>query len=520
MKKVISIILVMMVLVSLIKINEVHASSSVPTILEIGSKDSYNIDSNVSRVKFIYEANDYTFVAQAGNKEIVSEQLEYDHNTKLRLTFDPKYKNAGTIRVTTAKSNYSVDFNYASQIYIDITSLTNKKVSFYKENNQLIDEHTYDSNGFIIEVSFYKTSKLAISGSDTIINDVDNPFTLEQIKKIANLSAHDEYDGDLTSEIYVSDDFYSDNKHKVGRHEIIFEVENTMGMIVTYTLTILNRDFRAPIITGPIKHDVTYQDKITNEYILALFSVTDNYDTNVKLEIESSNYIENKVDKFTFVIIAKDSALNKASHTLELNVEDKTIPIISDSSSGVIVLNYKDEITNSTLLQGLTANDDYHGDITNSIKVIQNPIEPIIKTYTVKYSVTDPSGNIGYFEREFKVISTDAPIFWVSNNLISIEVANTLTIEQLASLIADYEDILMQSYEVLSDNYTINNQIVGKYNLAMNIIDTNNNTHYIERTINVFENRNEDSNSKVIYLVLGGIIVLAGLMTYVQYKRK
>ena len=72
-----------------------------------------------------------------------------------------------------------------------------------------------------------------------------------------------------------------------------------------------------------------------------------------------------------------------------VNVEDTTIPVITLTGDSTVNI----EVGTTYTDDGSTASDNYDGDITSNI-VIVNPVDTdTVGTYTVTFNVTDTNGN-------------------------------------------------------------------------------------------------------------------------------
>lgn len=330
------------------------------------------------------------------------------------------------------------------------------------------------------------TSVPAISGEHTVINNIDSPYTLDRIREIAKLKATDAYYGDLTDDIEVIRDEYTANKTKVGTYEIEYQVTNASGLSTNFILLVANKDLTKPVISGPGTSTMSYTEEFVLSNLIARFTVTDNYDTNVKLELESTTHVPGVPGIYVFKFFAKDSSNNIATFNHTLTIVDDVKPTITDTNEGVIQVNWRDQVTNEILLMHLTAHDAIDGDLTESIQVIENNIKSTVGNYTVKYQVTDSAGNSGLYTRTYKVVTTDAPVFWVSANLLLISEVNALTNQQLADELASYEGINMASHMMLLNEYEGNENVPGTYMVRLAINDTRGEEHIVERTIEVF----------------------------------
>lgn len=89
---------------------------------------------------------------------------------------------------------------------------------------------------------YASTLKVGISGQDTIINNINKPYTQEQIQSIANITVLDSSLNDITSKLILSNDEWSANKNIKG----VFQQEYSVSLneeVYYYKLNILNVDF-------------------------------------------------------------------------------------------------------------------------------------------------------------------------------------------------------------------------------------------------------------------------------------
>src|SRR5690554_1251618 len=291
-----------------------------------------------------------------------------------------------TITLTSSSSFNTITFDLADMV--NISSRDDR--DFYFERNQILNTFKFEiTNNSVtlkknnqdyinadgsFEVIFVLTSQPALSGKDAIVNNIEKPYTLEEIQSSIGLVAYDEYDGDITKKIVVDKDNYTANKSILGEHTIIFSVTNSSRIKTTYEFTVINKDFNAPVITGPSEKTYSYKENITIDFLKGLFTVSDNYDKTVDLNVESNNFKSNTVGVYNFKFFATDISGNKGTKDFKLTIIDDVNPKIVDSNNGVITINYKDVITTDKLLLGLTANDEIDGNITSNIKVIENTI--------------------------------------------------------------------------------------------------------------------------------------------------
>lgn len=396
-----------------------------------------------------------------------------------------------------------IDKKFKAQIFFNNTileevELNNEGVAFYNQKNGGIEVRYGEDKMLYLEemqkflilnqhVPAPPTHRPAVSGKDSVINNIDTPYTLEQITSIANIIAIDEYDGDVSDSIEIVDENYTGNENIPGTYTITYLATNSVNLSTDYQLKVINRDLTKPVITGESKSQISYKDDFAKTDILNKYTVTDNYDEHVDLVIDSDDYVPNTPGTYTFNLSATDSSKNKATTVHTLVVVDDVPPVFNDTSSGVIQVNWRQPIDDMFLLLNLTAEDEIDGDLTKEITIITNEIKNKLGKYKVVYEVKDKSNNTATHERVYEIITTSAPNFFVSKNILDIEYVNTLSNDQLIDIIAAYDNIDVHSYEFIENEYEANANTPGHYNISVRILDTEGNIHEEKRTVHVFD---------------------------------
>lgn len=444
-------------------------------------------------------------IIRNNNKKIEPDNYDYEDITNLEFIFKITESTTGTVEwdqdgvrrtdtITLQPANYMLtvvsvrDANNDNHLSINpVLSYADNgsDFSYQKFEADITGDHASQSTIFTINLS-QEEYNLGISGEQTVINNIDAPYSLERIKQIAEIQAFDDYYGDLTDQIEIVRDTYSDNMNKVGNFEIEFKVTNPSNLSTTYVLNVSNKDLTKPVITGPGMSTISYTEEFNLANLLARFTVTDNHDTNVKVQLESTTHKPNKLGTYQFKLFAKDNSNNVGTFVHTLTIVDDVKPVLTDNTEGVIQVNWKEQVSDATLKLGLIAHDAIDGDITDKIKVTSNDLKTELGSYTVKYEVTDNAGNKSTIQRTYQVITTDAPIFLVSKNLLILSDVNLMTNEQLAAELARYEGIQMASFAFISNEYETANGQEGIYQISLAIADTKGVEHIVTRTVEVF----------------------------------
>ncbi|WP_162849151.1 immunoglobulin-like domain-containing protein [Haploplasma axanthum] len=111
------------------------------------------------------------------------------------------------------------------------------------------------------------------------------------------------------------------------------------------------------------------------------------------------DYVQGAVGTYEFTMQAVDKAGNRNTHYYKVIIQDDVLPVITDENNGKIQINLKDDVNTQTLLLGLSATDAVDGNLTSSIKIVENNIVNKLGKYIVKYEVSDEAGNIAEYQR-------------------------------------------------------------------------------------------------------------------------
>lgn len=401
---------------------------------------------------------------------------EYSHDIDFKLKFD--IKAIGTVSSEVDLEIFKVEINDK----LEFKPLPDERYyNLWEKNGQYADASDETK---IYTFNFIEMQRPAITG-DSVIANVDKPYSLEQIKAIANLKAIDPYFGDISDDIEIESETYMANRTKVGTWEINYYVINGAGLRTDFKLLVPTKDLAGPLINGPASATHSYTDELTETDILGKFTVTDNTDDSPVVTLNNGGYTQNKVGTFNMVITAVDKYNNRTTKTFALTIVDDQVPTFKDDNPGTIEFSYTDSFADAKLILGLSATDFIDGDLTKSIKVVSNPLKPKLGVYTVKYEVKDKAGNIGYFEKQFEVVTLDHPEFYVGANVINIEDVNIMSVEDILMHIARYENFEFFDYKIIEDEYS-GNDTKGRYMLRAELYSEDGAILEVSRVINIF----------------------------------
>ena len=183
------------------------------------------------------------------------------------------------------------------------------------------------------------------------------------------------------------------NTKKLGKYEIDYTVKDKV-----YKLPVEVVDTKAPEIkTQELDIDLGMEVK-AEDFITEIKD-----QTKTKCYFEK-NYKFDKAGKQNITVVVEDEGGNKAKKETTINiVEDKEKPTIEGLSDLTVKVGNK-----TNYLSGLTIKDNRDKDPKVDIDSSQVDLNKIGE-YTVKYTVTDRSNNIGEYTRTVKVVKNVTP---------------------------------------------------------------------------------------------------------------
>ena len=195
------------------------------------------------------------------------------------------------------------------------------------------------------------------------------------------VTAKDIEDGDLTSSIQVTNNTV--NINEVGTYEITYQVTDKQGAITTKTIKVIVKENKKPTLTAS---DITTTLGKTKPDLLKDVTATDEEDGNLteNIIVDDTEVNYDEIGEYIVTYKVQDSFGNTTTKEVKLIVRDNQEPIIYASDKTITIGNNFNE------KDGVTATDEEDGDITESIKIIENTVnEEKIGTYKVTYQVTD-----------------------------------------------------------------------------------------------------------------------------------
>ncbi|MCK9575119.1 MAG: DUF5011 domain-containing protein [Clostridia bacterium] len=268
-------------------------------------------------------------------------------------------------------------------------------------------------------------------------------FTIEVNSNEPNwlngVSATDDKDGDITVNIVVDDSNVILNT--LGTYTLTYCVTDSSDNTESVTVNVNVIDTTDPEILGLVNRTVEVN---SSPNWLTGITATDSYNGNLtsSITVDDSNVNLTLLGTYQLNFTVKDSSDNEVTGTIDVIVVDTTDPVIL----GAVDLQVEARST-PNWLTGITASDNYDGNLTSSITVDSETVNlNLLGTYTLTYSVTDENDN------ETNVDVNVEVVYLLPQTLIDLDVA--LLTELVGTAPTAEQLLLLESANVLrSQNY-------------------------------------------------------------------
>lgn len=341
--------------------------------------------------------------------------------------------------------------------------------------------------------SIIDTSSPYFVGSGTIISYFDQPITISEIQ--SSLTAYDDIDGDLTDNINLIQDGYSENMTSLGSYDLIFEVSDNSNNKTQLTVKVEVVDVLAPVFSdiGIIK--AVYPNVYSVEEIKGMLTASDNYDGNISSNITlvDDRYTEfsSQTGLYEIEYSVTDTSGNTANYVQIIEVVDEEGPIISGNDN--ISVGYDQELSMSNIKYGLSVVDNY--DLSSTIELVlesnsYSTNSHTLGTYLVQFSATDSSGNKTIKDIIINVVDEIGPVVYLNSSIIQVYSDTVLSLPDFAKLLVNTNELSdKQDYfiKIKYDSYSKNSFNPGTYHLYLDFEDGYGKVLSKEFQINVLE---------------------------------
>lgn len=353
------------------------------------------------------------------------------------------------------------------------------------------------------------------------INNVDEPVTVLQIKY--ELTVFDEEDGDITDDIYIVLDNYTDNETVIGDFLIVYGVTDSGGVESTVAITVRNVDINPPEFIIQAESTLNIPQYSLLAANLPQIKAIDSFEGDITADIVITGLelIDTEVvATYTLFYWVSDSSGNEVSQTFVVNVVDSTAPVMNGPTKIIKRSNYI--LDGQFFLAYFSATDDHDGIVSNRIEVISdeyvgNANNP--GTYEVVISVADTQGNYTNHTLQIRVVKNMIPnliidkYYWeVPNNRLLSDTDFIDTLQFIGDL-PNYTYVFTTTF----DNYSNFYERIDTYQKNFSLISSTG-TEYtreivlevVESSFNIIEQEPGfiELNSRVIIAIIASITIL------------
>jgi hypothetical protein len=428
-----------------------NADGYLPSSSFVKTSDNYTGNQNtIGNYVISYSVSD-----SSGNTSTVNVNVAVVDVTKPTIsgtsTYTVLYNE--TQSLDTVKNNLSVSDNYdtgLNPVLITDNYTANKnQVGNWTVSYQATDTSGNQSNLFNVTINVIDNIAPVISGTNNYTRVYNNLLELTEIK--SKLSANDGYDGNITADITLVSNNYTNNYNVKGEYEIVYSVKDSSNNSTNYTITITVIDNIKPTISGNNTYSSGSKTKLSESTIREGISANDDYDGQLDIQLVEDNYSSSyhQIGPHTIIYKATDSSGNTSNYTVTVTVTDDVPPVIYTNRYFINIdgaLNYTleqiiDHLVNTGQLDYQTL-QYYEVETSNYLSIPGqyeitltkkvNAPEELDDTIIIKVNVFDPSDNLNPNENENNNTGLVDPI----DDNLSNDDSRTLIITIIVILIA------------------------------------------------------------------------------------
>ena len=446
-------------------------------ILGIEENSIASIDlSNHTALEYLSAYNNsLTSIDLSANTELESAILSGNLLTTLDVTANTKLKSLAALN--NALTSIDVSTNTGLEgLFIDNNQLSQVSLT----NTTALKEFTCSNNAL---TSIDLSNNVALETIDLQFNDIEDIDLTKNVRlksfyaRENNLKSLNVQNGVNTNIIDFDIDTNPDLTCVLVDDEL-YSTSNWTNIDAQTQFTDANYcDDIAPVITLLGVDPVVVEFGST--YLDAGASASDNYDGDLTTAIVVVNPVDTSVlGDYTITYDVSDTAGNVATQvTRTVSIVDTTAPVITLLGIDPVVV----EFGSTYLDAGASASDNYDGDLTTAIVVV-NPVDTLVLgDYTITYNVSDAAGNVAtQVTRTVSVVDTTAPVITLLGD-------NPQTIEKGEAYI-ELGGTTDDGSAITIDASAVDTNTAGSYTVTYGAADASGNVATpVTRTVNVLE---------------------------------
>jgi hypothetical protein len=241
----------------------------------------------------------------------------------------------------------------------------------------------------------------------------NNPMSVNVNSNFADpgANANDACDGNVNNTLSSNNNV---NTSVIGSYSVNYKANDLSGNVGTATRTVNVGDFTAPVVT--LNADAQGNTDPISVNVFSNFTdpdanATDNYYAASSLTKQITGSVNtNVIGSYVLTYSFTDGSGNVGTKTRTVNVVDKAAPTVVLVSGTAI--NVEADLTAAFTDPGYYASDNYWASAKVNIVVTGGPVDrtKIGTTYTLTYTATDGSGNVGTITRDVTIVKTTKPV--------------------------------------------------------------------------------------------------------------
>lgn len=433
-------------------------------------------------------AKEYCYIYTDNNLTDTIELPFYYYNLTRTIT----YPNASLPIINYNKKTTLIDSQtkcnqIEEKIAYNYNALSSANTIYYSNDNlSLSNEALFNKSKFTVDGSKIKGLSTQIDEEPPIITgyekqyttNIDYPLTLEFLLK--TFSAYDNFDGNISSNIKIEYEEYTQNISKIGTYPVIISIEDLSSNKTSLTFyiqivdttppTIIGKDnyttaLSSPITVEEIKNNLTASDNTNDDLSSQIFSCQDNYSSNIEKPGTYSIY---------FCVYDKSENLSPPIK-ITVDLKDNIPPVIEGLNTYTSYMS--SPISTKEITYSLAAADNGN-DVSTSIFISQDNYSSSLNIpgeKNIYFQAMDEYNNISLpFKVTINLIDNIKPQIFGLNNFKSYS-SSPLTIthlKQQLSIIDNVDGNISSSLSILDDSYSLNINNTGTYYITFQATDS------------------------------------------------
>ncbi|MBC2264526.1 DUF5011 domain-containing protein [Listeria booriae] len=287
---------------------------------------------------------------------------------------------------------------------------------------------------------------------------------------LAGMSASDTEDGDITANVTITANDVDANQ--AGTYHVTYSVTDSDDNTTTKTITITVLTNEKPVITAT---DITQKAHRSVDPMAGVTaSDLEDGDLTANIKIIANDINIDVPGEYHVTYSVLDSDGNETEKTITVTILSNDAPVIHGQDVTFKAGKAFDPMA------GITASDTEDGDITSTIEMTANDVNPdVAGVYHVTYSVTDSDGNTTEATYTVTVLTNEKPVIHATDQTLAYGQA----FDPMAGVTAeDFEDgDLTGSIKIIAND--VNPLQAGIYHVTYSVTDADGNETQITITV-------------------------------------